>query len=239
MRIKKKELFAAVSLGFIIVFLVYLFNMTNQKQYAPYYGDLSTLSERDFDVKGYSSQETQQRYQVITETIEGELERGAFEAVVNHLVILAESNGGYVKSLRMTYVDGFWSGQMTCKLPPENVMNFTFKAREIIDENGTVTYINISIEEIESQQQTQEPTYSTIYVNLKEKKPQSENGIAASMTPVVEILSRGLLLIAQGVVIGLPICFASLGVVLLVSRGLLPIWKSLLKKPKVAAAAAD
>lgn len=125
---------------------------------------------------------------------------------------------------------------MTCKLPTANVTNFTFNARKIIDENGTVTYINISIEEIESQQQPQETPYSTIYINFKEKKPQSGNSITASLAPVIEILSKGLLLIAQGMVVGVPMCFASLGVVLLVNRGILPIWKSLLKKPKAATA---
>jgi len=139
----------------------------------------------------------------------------------------------------MTYFDGSWSGQLICKVPTENVTSFTFKVRETIDVNGSVTYINISIEEIEQTQQPQETVYSTIYINLKEKKPQNGNGVPASLVPVIDILSKGLLLIAQGVMVGVPICFASLGVVLLVNRGILPVWKNLLKKTKAATASVE
>ncbi|MBX5320395.1 MAG: hypothetical protein QHH12_04595 [Candidatus Bathyarchaeota archaeon] len=236
MVVKRKEMVAAVILGAVLISLIYYSSIAN-KPHESFYGEGSLL-EWALMPKSYSGSVQSQLSQIITETIEGELEKGAFENVVNSLVALTEHKGGYVKSLRMTYVDGAWSGQLICKLLPENVTSFTFKVREIIDANGTVTYINISIEEVEEpQQQPQEPIHSTIYINLKEKKPQGGNVIPASLAPVVEILSKGLILIAQGVLIGVPICFASLGVVLLVNRGLLPIWKSLLKKPKVAAAA--
>jgi hypothetical protein len=93
------------------------------------------------------------------------------------------------------------------------------------------------VEEVESQEQPKEANYSTIYINIREEKPQSGNGIPAPLAYVIEILSKGLLLIAQGVMVGVPICFASLGVVLLVNRGLLPLWRNLLRKPKGTASA--
>ena len=235
MWIRKKEIFAAIILGAVVVLIICYPSMMGGSNEPFYRG--GSLSEWALASKN-SDSTLFQRSQVITETIEGELEKGAFENVVSGLQALTEHKGGYVKSLRMTHVDGSWSGQLICKLPPENVTSFAFKVREIIEANGTVTYINISIEEIEqTQQQPQDLVYSTIYINLKEKKPQNGNGIPASLVPVIEILSKGLLLIAQGVMIGLPICFASLGVILLVSRGLLPIWKILFKKPKVTATA--
>ncbi|MEM2249392.1 MAG: hypothetical protein QXP16_01705 [Candidatus Bathyarchaeia archaeon] len=235
MWIRKKEIFAAIILGAVVVLLICYPSMMGELNGTFYRG--GSLSEWALALKN-SDSALSQRSQVITETIEGELEKGAFENVVSSLQAMTEHKGGYVKSLRMTYVGGSWSGQLICKLPPENVTSFTFKVREIIEANGTVTYINISIEEIEqTQQQPQEPVYSTIYINLKEEKPQNGNGIPASLVPVIEFLSKGLLLIAQGVMIGLPICFASLGVILLVSRGLLPIWKNLFKKPKVTTSA--
>jgi len=240
MWVKRKEILAAVMLGLALTLFVYYSSIINEAAYKPFYGESSLLSEWGLSAKSFGSyaQGSQQRYQVITETIEGELERGAFESVVDSIVVLVDHKGGYVKSLRMTYVDGAWSGQLICKLPPENVTTFTFRVREIIDTNGTVTYINISVEDVEAQQQPQEANYSTIYINLKEKKLQSGNEIPAPMAPVIEILSKGLLLIAQGVMVGVPICFASLGVVLLVNRGLLPLWRNLLKKPKGTASTA-
>jgi hypothetical protein len=234
MWIKRKEILAAVMLGLTLILVVYFSSIVNKTAYKPFRGESSLLSEWGLSAKSLGSyaQESQQHYQVITETIEGELERGAFESVVNSIVVLADHKGGYVKSLRMTYVDGAWNGQLICKLPPENVTTFAFMVREIIDANGTVTYINISVEEVEAQQQPQETNYSTIYINLKEKKPQSGNEIPAPLASAIEILSKGLLLIAQGVMVGVPVCLASLGVMLLINRGLLPLWRNLLRKPK-------
>jgi hypothetical protein len=233
MRVKRREILAAVVLGLALILVAYYFSMVDETAYKPFYGE-GNLSGWDLFAKSLGSyaQGSQQRYQIITETIEGELERGAFENVVDSITVLVDHKGGYVKSLHMTYVDGAWSGQLICKLPPENVTTFTFRVREIIDANGTVTYINISVEEMEAQQQSQEANYSTIYINLKERKPQNRNEIPAPIASVINILSKGLLLVAQGVMVGVPMYLASLSVVLLINRGLLPIWRSLLKKPK-------
>jgi hypothetical protein len=38
--------------------------------------------------------------------------------------------------------------------------------------------------------------------------------------------------IAQGLIFGLPLCFVSLGIVLLFNRGIIPLWKNLLKTSK-------
>jgi len=234
MWVKRKEILAAVVLGFALVLVVYFSSIMNETAYRSFHGESSLLSEWGLSTKSLGSyaQGSQQRYQVITETIEGELEGGAFESVVDSIVVLVNHKGGYVKSTRMTYVDCAWSGQLICKLPPENVTTFAFRVREIIDANGTVTYINISVEEVEAPQPPQEANYSTIYINLKEKKPQSGSEIPAPMVPIIDVLSKGLLLIAQGVMVGVPVCLTSLGVVLLVNRGLLPLWRKLLKKPK-------
>jgi hypothetical protein len=179
----------------------------------------------------YSAQGSQSRYQLITETIEGELDRGTFEDAVNRLTILTEEKNGYVKSLRMTYADGAWAGQIICKVPPANVTSFTFGARAIIDANGTVTYINISIEDVNASQPTQENAFSTIDLNLKETKP-SIVGIGASLESVLGILSTSLLWIAQGLIVGILLCFTSLGIVLLVNRRIIPLWKNLLKSSR-------
>ncbi|MGQ9640658.1 MAG: hypothetical protein ACUVUF_00850 [Candidatus Bathycorpusculaceae bacterium] len=118
---------------------------------------------------------------------------------------------------------------MVCKVPPSNVTSFTFSARAIIDANGTVTYINISVEEVNASQEQQETTFSTINFNFKESKPQTGTGISLPLEPVTRILSTSLLWIAQGLAVGVPLFFASLGVVLFVGRGLIPLWKNALK----------
>jgi hypothetical protein len=232
MKIKRKEICFGIILSVLIALSAVYFNMRNEEPYSP--GLLSTDLQTDLrETWGLNtySQETQHS-KLISETIEGELNKGAFEDVVNRLEILTEEKYGYVKSLRMIYQEQVWSGLMICKVPPTNVTSFTFGARAIIEANGTVTYINISIEDINATQQSQENAYSTINLNLKEIKPENGAGIGVSLAPVLSVLTTSFWWIAQGLIIGIPLCFASLGIVILVNRGIVPLWKNTLKKAK-------
>jgi len=229
MKIKRKEICFGIILSILIALSAVYFNMRNEEPYSP---DLLSANSKTMGGLNTYSQETQQHFKLISETIEGELNRGTFENVVNRLEILTEEKYGYVKSLRMTYQDQVWSGLMICKVPPTNVTFFTFGARAIIEANGTVTYINISVEDINATQQSQENTYSTINLNLKEIKPENGAGIGVSLAPVLSILTTSFLWIAQGLIIGIPLCFASLGIVILVNRVIIPLWKNTLKKAK-------
>jgi hypothetical protein len=232
MKIKRKEIYFGIILSTLIAFSAAYVNMRKEESYSS--GLLSTESKTDLrELWGLNtySQETQ-RAKLISETIEGELSRGTFENVISRLEILTDETDGYVKSLRMIYQDQAWSGLMICKVPPTNVTSFTFGARAIIDANGTVTYINISIEDINATQQSQEDTYSTINLNLKEIKPEDGAGIEVSLAPVISILTTCFSWIAQGLIIGIPLSFASLGIVILVSRGIIPLWKNTLRKTK-------
>jgi hypothetical protein len=227
MNIKRKEIGAAAILGVLIILTVLYARMQNSSQRMT--GTLSFSSE-GLKEQSVSVTETQQK--VVSETIEGEIKRGAFELVVNKLEALTDEMGGYVNSLQMTYENQAWSAFMTCKVPPLNVTSFTFSGRAIINSNGTVTYINISVEYLETRQQGQENASSTVNFNLREVIPESTGNPGASLGPILSTLTTSLWWIAQGVIIGLPLSFASLGIVLLASRGLIPLWKNMLKKPK-------
>jgi len=232
MWIKKKEICLAAMLSILmIVFAVYS-NVKNAEEYYQFENFLAGET-RSESYGSPSSTEGQQYFKVISETIKGELNRGAFEGVISELEILTEEMEGYVKSLHMTYADRVWSGTMICKVPPKNVTSFTFNARAIIEANGTVTYINVSVENVNASQQNQEDTYSTINLYLTEIKP--ENGkteILSSIMSTLPVLTTSLVWIAEGLIIGVPLCFASLGVIILVNRGIVPLWKNMLKKPK-------
>jgi hypothetical protein len=232
MLIKKKEVIAAIALGTIVTLLAVVYLGTrNEARRSELFAVKTTRETNAFVNSERDSQVSQTYYQLITETIEGELEKGAFEDTVDRLTILTDEEDGYVKSLRMTYEDEAWSGQMLCKVPPANVTSFTFGARAIIASNGTVTYINISVESINATDLAQEEEFSSINLDLKEKKP-SDTGVGASLEPVAQILSTSVFWIAQGLIVGLPLCFVSLGIVLLFNRGIIPLWKNLLKTSK-------
>jgi len=228
MRVKKKEIVAVVTLSTAVLLLTIYLSTRHTPQYSASLYICSENSGNNLRSIQSFSPTSQTQYQLITETIEGELEKGAFEDTVDRLTVLTDEKYGYVKSLRITYKDDAWSGQMLCKIPPANVTSFTFNARAIIDSNGTVTYINISVETVNASDITLEEEFSSITINLKEKKP-SDAGIGGSLEPVTKILSASMLWIAQGLIVVLPLCFVSLGIVLLFNRGIIPLWKNLLK----------
>jgi hypothetical protein len=231
LRIKKKEVVLAVALCLsITIFAIY----SNMKDAEKYYYPMENLEARMLsETYGLSSSMGSPYSKIFSETIDGELDVGAFEQVVSTIEVLTENVGGYVKSLYMTYRDEVWSGTMVSKVPTENVTSFTFAAREIIDANGTVIYINISVESVNASQFDEEGKYSTINFNLREVKLKNgENQVIAAIASILPILTTSLVWVAQGLIIGVPLCFASLGIVLLVNRGIIPLWKGMLKKPK-------
>ncbi|MGD8546186.1 MAG: hypothetical protein PVH12_08445 [Candidatus Bathyarchaeota archaeon] len=229
MWVKKKEMALAVILGVLIAFsAVYLDLKDNPTHF----------SVRDFLLMQTDSRSSEMSYdgeyqcsRVVSESIKGELERGAFERVIEELQILTEEMQGYVQSLRMTYQERFWRGLMICRVPQVNVTSFTFSARTIIEENGTITYINISIETVDQQETAEENEFTKIDFNLEEKKLEVENAhFLDSISPVFSVLTTSLLWIIKGLIIGIPLCFVSLGVLLLINRGIIPVWRNMLKK---------
>ena len=51
---------------------------------------------------------------------------------------------------------------------------------------------------------------------------------------IVPVLTTGLVWIAEGLIVGVPLCFASLGVVVLVDRGIIPVWKKQFRNRNMA-----
>ena len=230
--IKKKEASLAVLLSVVVIILAVYSNVKTAEEN---YSSRTPVTDETYpqNYGTLSSKDSQQHSKVISETIEGELEKGTFEQVIGDFEALTDYMEGYVKSLHMTYQDRIWSGIMICKMPPTNVTSFTFNARAIIEANGTVTYINISIEDRDASQQNQESTYSTINLYLKETEPQNrKNQIIASIASGLPILTTTLVWITEGLIIGIPLSFASLGIVILFNRGIIPLWKNTLKRPK-------
>lgn len=236
MRIKRKEIFLAVVLCLAItVFAIYSNAKNAENSFGNNLSNSKVLMQSGLSSSSGTPSNTgsQQYSKIYSETIEGELDRGAFEKVVGALEVLTEDMGGYVRSLYLTYVDEVWSGTMVTKVPTASVTSFTFVAREIIDKNGTVTYINIRVDSVNASQLGEEAEYSTINFTLKEVKPKDgENEVTTAIAPILPILSTSFMWIAQGLMIGIPLCFASLGIILLVNRGIIPLWKRTLKKPK-------
>jgi len=232
MWIKKKEICLAAMLSILMIIFAVYSNVKNAEEYYPAENFLAEET-RSKSYGSPPSTESQQYFKVVSETIKGKLNRGIFEGVIGDLEVLTEEMEGYVKSLRMTYQDRVWSGTMISKVPPTSVTSFTFSARAMIEANGTVTYINISVENVNASQQNQEDMYSTISLYLTEIKPENgKNEILASIMSALPVLTTSLVWIVEGLIIGVPLCFASLGIIILVNRGIVPLWKNMLKKPK-------
>jgi hypothetical protein len=168
--------------------------------------------------------------QIITENIQGELREGEFETTVEGLKNLTLVYGGRMPNLHMAYDNELWSGTLKCKLPTDNVTWFTFEVRRLINAHGKVTHILIDVNEVEvNQTQTPEIPLSDISIYLQEYA-EGASPFMNQLGAVVPLLTTGLLWIAEGLIVAVPLCFACLGVVLVVSRGILPVWKRQFRK---------
>lgn len=134
----------------------------------------------------------------------------------------------------MLYENELWNGKLSCNVPTENVTSYTFEVRQLISENGKVTHISISITETKVNQTgpTEEPM-STISIGIKETR-NSESPIINQVRAIVPWLVTSLVWIAQGLIIGVPLCFVSLGVVIIIDRGIIPMWKNQFKSRSLA-----
>jgi len=157
------------------------------------------------------------------------LRKGSFETVVEELRNITAYYHGRIPYLSMIYENELWKGTLKCKVPTENVTPFTFGVRQLINRYGKVIYITITVTEMEINQTGQpEELLSEINISLEEFI-EGESSIVNQIGTVVPWLVNSLVWIAQGLIIGVPLCFASLGVVLIISRGIIPAWRNSLK----------
>lgn len=107
--------------------------------------------------------------ETISENIRGEVRRDSFEAVVGGVKNLTFKFGGMVPRLSMVYGNEYRSGSMSCRVPTDNVTDFTFGVRKIMSDNGKVTYIAVSVTEtIVNQTGPAEDQFSDISIDLNE-----------------------------------------------------------------------
>jgi hypothetical protein len=125
----------------------------------------------------------------------------------------------------MGFDNDVWSGGMSCKVPTENVANFTFDVRTLISDNGRVTHITIDVVE-KTVNQTGEPvvSMSDVSIGLRETL-EGAAPVVNQLGTVTSWLVTGLVWTAQGLILFVPLCFVCLGIVLLVERGIVPAWK--------------
>lgn len=227
-KIRKREMGLAIVLAVFVATLAVYVNIRGKET------TFGTLSEQGLKFLGdtLSGNNADQHVKVRRDTIEGELKKGKFETVATQLGTLTEENDGFISSQYMTYRDGLWTGEMVSKVPLNNTRAFVFATRAIIDANGKVIYITTSITKVTGEYDGEEAAYATITTRLKETAGAETPGPIAQILSIVPWLVTGLVWIAEGLIVGVPLCFASLGVVLLVDRGILPIWKKQLRKPQ-------
>ncbi len=173
----------------------------------------------------------QQAWQV-WEIIEGELRQGTFETVVTRLEALTEAKYGYIYSEDLFFRDNLWSGEVVSKIPQENTSSFVFGTKALIEANGTVISITTTLRTTDTPDKTEEASYSTIKISLKETAGAEPPQAITQILSVIPWLVTGLVWIAEGLIIGVPLCFVSLGVIMLVDRGILPVWKKQLRRSR-------
>jgi hypothetical protein len=222
----KLELISAVAVAVTLALLAVYVNLPGRSQAVGHLFSDSTSGFRD--AFGVSTQ------QVILENIQGELRKGEFEITVQGVKDSASVYGGRVPVLHMGYENEVWSGTLTCKVPTDNVTSFTFDVRRLVNAHGKVTHISIDVSEVEvNQTQTVEAPLSEVNMYLYEHA-EGTSPFLDQLGAIVPMLTTGLVWIAEGLIIGVPLCFASLGVVVLADRGIIPVWKKQFKNRSLA-----
>ena len=218
----KMEIILAVTLAISLSILVIYLSQPKDGTYW-YASPLSLQSKTSWESDSGNVEK------IIEEDIVGELRKGFFETVIEDIKNLTFHYGGRMPYLNMIYKDDLWSGWMKCKVPSENMTMFTFDVRRLIDEYGKVTYITVRVTEIEADQ-TQPPKthFSEVAISLKEFI-EGQSPILSQLATVTSYLTTALIWIVQGIIFGVPLCFASLGVVMLFDRAIIPIWKKQFK----------
>ena len=220
----RKELMLALVLSVLVIIPVIYLNA--RKDEASGYMPSSPLS---FQPRTLGEAKYGNIKEVIRENIVGELRKGSFEEVIEDIRNLTFYYAGRVPYLNMIYENELWSGWLTCKLPTENVTVFTFDVRKLIGEHGKVTHISIDIiEEEVNETEWPETQLSEVNISLKEFV-EGESPILSQLGTVLSYLTTALLWITQGIILGVPLCFASLGAVMLVDRLIIPVWKKQFK----------
>jgi hypothetical protein len=163
--------------------------------------------------------------QIINENIQGELRSGSFETVIRSLRNLTSYYDGRMPYLSMQYENDLWHGNANCKIPTENVTDFTIDVRQLISDSGKVTHISITVTEEETNQTSQaEAPMSTVTIALYEVA-EGGSAIPSQIGAAISWLVTPLLWVAEGLVIIVPLSFVCLGIVMLFDRGIIPVWK--------------
>jgi hypothetical protein len=233
-KISKKEIGLAVLLAVSVTTLAAYTNSPHLKQ--GFISDFGLTSEESMLRSMWGLSDTQakvdQQAWQVWETIEGELRQGTFETVVSQLEALTEAKYGYIYSEDLFFRDNLWSGEVVSKIPQENMSSFVFGTKALIEANGTVISITTTVRTTVSPDKTEEVSYSTIKTTLKEATGAEPPQAITQILSVIPWLVTGLVWIAEGLIIGVPLCFVSLGIIILVDRGILPVWKKQLSKSR-------
>ncbi len=229
-KITKREMGSALVLTvFVGTLAVYMNFYVGER--AGHYGAMPQSLDSLKALQGWSGGDDE-RVKEMSETIQAELEKGTFKGVVTQLEALTEEKAGFVYSEYMTYGDGLWSGEMVSKIPQRNMTSFVFETESIISANGTVIAITVSVKDVTGKYTGVEVPYATVTMVLNEFAGAKPPEPFVQVWSVVPLLVTGLVWIAEGLIMGVPLCFVSLGVVLLVKRGIIPVWERQLRKPK-------
>lgn len=216
----KLELMLAVAVSVTVALLAVAVNMPAPERSIELYSGWSGKLQASF---GGSDQLATQ--QVTHENIQGELIKGDFETTIQGLRNVTSSYGGHIPVLHMSYENDLWSGTLTCNVPEDNVTSFTFDVRLLISDHGKVTRISIDVTETEvNASQTAEVPVSEVGIYLRERTSGS-SPFVDMFGGIVPVLTTSLVWVAGGLIVGVPLCFAMLGVVMLVDRGIIPVWK--------------
>jgi hypothetical protein len=169
-----------------------------------------------------------------SEAIVGYVNHNTFENVSGQIITKLAEIGGYVNSSNLMYNGTAWFGIYVVDVPPTNATSFLFQVKNLIDQNGKTTSIQIETQDVTNQtggNQSRVP-FSPFSVTLQELAsgsyvPQAQQQSQIGFFALFSGISAILILVLEGatyvVLIAVPMYLLILGGVVLSRRLLYPV----------------
>ena len=183
----------------------------------------------------------EKRIKATSQGIAGVIENEKFEEVALQIEDVSETVGGYVQSNILSFRDGHWSGKWLLKVSSTEFQRATFILRNLIDDNGEVTSIEVKTEDVTEALQgdiSKLPLLS-ISVDLSEAIKETTVGdrVFLATTSSLNLFLTSLLYLATLLLIVVPSYLVMLLIIAGSRRSLYPLWVryGIRKREKVVA----
>ncbi|MGI0078757.1 MAG: hypothetical protein ACRECH_03965 [Nitrososphaerales archaeon] len=230
-RVSRKELLVPAIGVIVILALAFAWQGSGTASLSP---GPALAPSGSYGLEQILNQPSSQRVAVTSQGIVGEIDTASqFENVTLRIQTLSDNLGGYIQQELLNYNDNLWNGNWLLNVPSNNATIALLDLRNLIQNNGQVTSIQIQIQDVTNQTGGNKSLvqFSPLSLTLQQQSNQgSQSPLSGSIALLASIGTDA----AYVAVIGVPLYFGILAVVFISRRGFAPLlfWVGRVSKSK-------